>query len=241
MLTKDSLQGAVTELARKRLAALFTPAPDESWKATTVAWFVRMRDIDRKSRAALRVFSRTAAPARAVFAELGIPIRLDADTFVSLPPLGRVLLLQLLPRPHGTRRQDGILDSSKRTKTAVSWLPPALTSRGFVIMTFEHCSLGAEAHPLALRWGHAPPEPRVRLTDLQLAWLHTYLFPTESLAWVIPSRLKNATPGTCVDRERRNIAKARVHFGEAEIGGDGAELDASKLGPGERLRLKVFA
>jgi hypothetical protein len=208
--SRTALQAALVAHAAGKLATLFAPAPDEAWRTAVLGYFNEVDRFDRECRAALRVYDRTKVPARAAFEKRAIPIRFDIDNFGRLPPIARVLLLALVD---DKEKIGPVLAESKRTRTATEWLPPALTSRGFVISLFQLCTVVDRAHAGPMVWGPAVRRERHQLADIQLAWVHAYLFQEETMA-SIPPRDLDRPIGQYIESERRRIKKAREHYAE---------------------------
>lgn len=209
--SKSELQAELARYARVKLAAVFEPAPDEAWARAVERYFDELNRFDREAREALRLFDRSKAGARRIFEERGIPISFEFETFEHLPPTARVLLLALLDEK---KKIGPVLQETKRTRTSTGWLPPAFTTRGFVIAAFETCAVLTESEDVAeFSWGPPQQRERLQLTDTQLAWIHTFVFGQETVGALAPDDLDRA-PAQYIDDERRRLKKAREHYAE---------------------------
>lgn len=245
---------AVEEEALRRLETFLLPGPDPTWRQDAHDWYSELCAFDEDAREALRHYGRTKGPAREVFASRNIRVdvgtnipgprralvlssasptssrwigRLDehVELFSAMPPSARVLYTML---EHGEKSAAGVLTGENR-------LPARYNTRGFVIDAFDERPLAEPVALPTLAWSAGRRWLRRRLTDVEIAAAHAYLFPTEVLRRLGSARGSRAgeDPGTrtaksVLQTERRNIAKAREEWslssGFALDGRDGAPV-----------------
>lgn len=203
-------QGLVAHAAKK-LEVLFDPAPDAAWRSSVVKLFSELDELDRDCREALRLYNRSKVPARAIFEKLGMPIEFTFEGFERLPPSGRILLFALID---GKKQIGRVLEDATRTRTEVEWIPPTLNTRGFVAHVFETCALVDTKPVPEMRWGTPRPRDRYKLADLELAHIHAFAFPEDTLAGVDKGDPLDRTAAGYFEDERRRMKKARQHFCE---------------------------
>jgi hypothetical protein len=208
----DSLSQAISGHAMRQLDALLEPPPDEGWRQSTHAYFKDLGLVDKEAREALRVYDRSKVKARALFERREIPIEFDLRTFERLPPAARMLLLALVDREP---RLGALVERSQRQGRvghSVEWLQPRFTSHGFVVSAFEELAVVPPKAP-EMRWGHKDVERR-RLSNLQLAWVHAYLFPADTKNGIPRQDPYRGTVESYLEEERRRIKNAREHYAE---------------------------
>lgn len=140
-----------------------------------------------------------------------MPIELTFDGFERLPPSGRILLFALI---NGEKRIGRVLEDAKRTRTEVEWIPPTFNTRGFVAHVFETCALVDTTPVSEMRWGTPRRRERYKLADLELAYVHAFAFPEDTLEGVDKADPLDRTAAGYFEDERRRMKKAREHFCE---------------------------
>lgn len=209
--SRAGLKRGLVAYAATKLEALFDPVPDAAWRTSVVAFFTEMDELDRDCREALRRYNRSKVAARAIFAKLDMPIKFTVDGFERLPPSGRMLLSALID---GRKQIGHALEDATRTRTEVDWIPPTLHTRGFVAHVFETCALVDTMPVPEMRWGTRRPRERYKLADLELAYVHAFAFPEDTLEGVDKADPLDRTAAGYLEDERRRIKKAREHFCE---------------------------